>query len=59
MAFVLHTKETKVGSYPSQVSAMTVGYILEGQSTKRRGQTTDKTGINQGRSYMAHLTTQL
>ena len=29
---------------PSQVSATTIGYILEGQSTKRSGQATDKIG---------------
>jgi len=43
MASFCHTKE-KIGSNPSQVSVTTIGYILEGQSTKRSGQATDKIG---------------
>jgi len=38
------TQKKKIGSNPSQVSATTIGYILEGQSTKRSGQATDKIG---------------
>ena len=37
MAFLCHTK-VKIGSNPSQVSATTIGYILEGQTDKVRNE---------------------